>query len=425
MYCLKLNLSARLLSKKIMPVALALLVTVACDSNSDAQRLSNLVTVANADYASVTLQDGAPVISTGEQTSFTLDAVTASATMVPVTVSGAIFSSSDNNVATVANNGTVTGISDGTVTITADYGNLIDTASVRVSSATLSSINIKAPGDSFTIDECDALQLSAEGIYAGEEGQPRSITNSVMWTVASETGAVFEPSVNSKGLLRARAEELLNVTAMLGSVSGSQQLTVLGNLDSIEIVADSGDLAAGSPLQYRAVPTYTTEAATTDITDNVNWTLSDNATTAFASVDNLLPAKGVVTPTRFGGGDLSVSCGDVTDTLIINTVGGGVIDQVRLDRESPLNIQWSGVQSIVQLRASAYAGDRLIRDVTEASDWEEVSTTTNLLQIDNDDGSKGELTIRGPGEIVVKATFTDEDNGDNIYVSPALTIVVE
>ncbi len=424
-----MNCFKRLLSLhqpcKVKLVILTLVVIAGCDSNSDAQRLSNLVTVADASYTSVELQDGAEVIKVGEQISFTVDASTALAAAVPTTVSGAIFSSSDINVATVENNGTVTGVSDGDVTITVNYGNLIDTAPVRVSSAQLSAINIIVPGDNFNVNECDAVQLSAEGIFAGEESEPRAITSSVVWGVSSTTGAVFEPSADSKGLFRARSAEAVTVTATLDNVSGNQQLNVLDNLVSIEISPDTGELANGSPLQYRAVPTYSAEAGIAEITDNVDWTLSDDALTPFASVDNTLPSKGEVTPGRSGAGVLMVSCGDVTKSLNIGTVGTGVINQVRIDRESPLTIQWEGVEDTEQLRVFAFEGDRRIRDVTEDSDWVVVSRTTNLLLIDDDDGSKGELTIRGPGEIVVRATFTDEDNDDNVYVAPELTIVVE
>ena len=159
-----LNVMARLnkifATLRIFITGLIVLSIVACDSDGDALLLSNLVEVADGDFTSVEITgDTSTVIEVGGVTNLSLTAFSES-NPLGTTVDTAIWSSSDSGIATVASDGTVTGGStDGEVDITASFGNLTATRSVRISSAALVSVEINE--QSAVINECGAMQFTA------------------------------------------------------------------------------------------------------------------------------------------------------------------------------------------------------------------------------------------------------------------------
>ena len=159
-----LNVMARLnkilATFRIFITGLIVLSIVACDSDGDALLLSNLVEVADGDFTSVEITgDTSTVIEVGGVTNLSLTAFSES-NPLGTTVDTAIWSSSDSGIATVASDGTVTGGStDGEVDITASFGNLTATRSVRISSAALVSVEINE--QSAVINECGAMQFTA------------------------------------------------------------------------------------------------------------------------------------------------------------------------------------------------------------------------------------------------------------------------
>jgi len=174
---------------------------IGCDSNGDTQQLSNLIAVASEGFESIQITGASDVISTGEVQSLTASAVNDGGTIV--VIEGAVWSSSDNSIATVSSSGLVTGGSvDGEVVVTASFGNLTTSKAIRISSAPLSAINIlfnTVSAATVEVNECSAAQFEASGIFLGEEDEPRDITDSVSWTV-NPVNALFDPVIN--GLLR-------------------------------------------------------------------------------------------------------------------------------------------------------------------------------------------------------------------------------
>lgn len=395
----------------------------ACDSNGDAQQLSELVSIAEAGYTSLVI-NGDTVIETGSSTQLSLEVFTENLLIgTDISAGRADWSSADTTIAEVdSDTGIVTGGSvDGEVGITARFGNLSATTQVRVSSAELESIVIEVAADSLGLNECSANQFTALGLFQGEAEQ-RDITDSVVWSVAQPSAAFDEV-----GLLRVTSADELSVTAtriaFLGrpEVSQTDTVTVLENLQSINIVPDAGELARGSPLQYRAFPVYQNlPDETSEITDNLDWTLPEN----FAQVDNTLPDKGLVTASSAGDGVLSAAClgTTVSDSLSIVAAGSGEfaslsISPENMAREFPLTVVFQGEEIIEQLIATALFLDQQGgEDVTDDAEWTIDSTSdSSLFVLGNSSGDRGELSIRGVGTVTLTATFVDEDNDDVVF----------
>ena len=424
-----LNVMARLnkifATLRIFITGLIVLSIVACDSDGDALLLSNLVEVADGDFTSVEITgDTSTVIEVGGVTNLSLTAFSES-NPLGTTVDTAIWSSSDSGIATVASDGTVTGGStDGEVDITASFGNLTATRSVRISSAALVSVEINE--QSAAINECGAMQFTASGIFEGEEDEPRVLTNLVDWTVSPGTATFVDEEA---GLLRVTAGDVLQVTATSvdidgnsTDIAGTAEVTVLSNLVAIEVEADDGELAVGSPLQYRAFATYEEDASGTavdevEITDSVTWSILDTALSGpFASVDNVLPGRGLVTASRAGDGELTASCAGIEQQELITATGSGILASLQIvplnpERDFPLAVTFTGPEIVEQFFAQALFVDQIgFEDVTDEADWTLEADPGTPFVLDDD----GTLTINGIGTAMVTATFIDENNNNAI-----------
>jgi len=410
---------------RICIFGLIVLSISACDSDGDSQLLSNLIEVADSEFTSVEISgDTDTVIEVGGTSNLTLSAFSEGSTAGTV-IDSALWSSSDTSIATVSSDGVVTGGStDGEVDISANFGSLTATRTVRISSAELVSILISAEADE--INECGAMQFMASGIFEGEEDSPRLLTNLVDWTVNSEAATFIDAEA---GLLRVTGAGALQVTATSSDTDGisadvlaTTDVTVLDNLLSISVEADAGELTVGSPLQFRAFPMYAPDAAglpidEPEITDNVMWSIQDTALSgAFATVDNTLPDLGLVTASRAGEGTITASCAGIEEQIPVIAGGSGLLASIEIVplnslREFPLTVQFTGDTIVEQFLAQALFVDQFgSLDVTEEADWTLEAGSGTPFELDDD----GTLTINGPGTAMVTATFTDENNSDTI-----------
>ena len=97
-----------------------------------------------------------------------------------------IFTSSDTSIATIDNNGKIKALTEGTVEISAKYGDLTTTAHLRVTHTTLTKIEISTP----TMAELTRLALGGEaffrvkGFYSAD-GIEKDVTSQVIWSSKS------------------------------------------------------------------------------------------------------------------------------------------------------------------------------------------------------------------------------------------------
>jgi trimeric autotransporter adhesin len=130
----------------------------------------------------------------------------------------AVWSSSNQTVATIGINGLARGLTAGTAIITATVGDVSGGTTLTVTSATLSSIAI-TPADPH-VSEGTTLQFRAMGTFS--DGTTHDVSFSTTWS--SSNTAVS--TVNSNGLATALTRGPTTITAVSGGVSATTTLTV-------------------------------------------------------------------------------------------------------------------------------------------------------------------------------------------------------
>ena len=132
------------------------------------------------------------------------------------------WSSSDTSVATISVQGLATGAAagNGTTSITAMLDGISGSTNLSVGPPTLLSITV-TPAN-MTIDPSSTLQFTATGHYS--DGTNQDITGSVTWASTDTSVA----TISAQGLATGAAggNGTTSITAMLGTITGSTNLTV-------------------------------------------------------------------------------------------------------------------------------------------------------------------------------------------------------
>ena len=388
---------------------------VGCDS-SNLGALESRLLVAGNNITSIEVTSPSSVIQVGTSRSLTLIGTIGGVEDAETVLNGsANWSSSDSTILSVDSDGVVTGVADGSATITSTIDPLSSFIELTVSSAVLQAITIE--GDSTvsaegTIGECGSVRFSALGDFSDRAGE--SVTDLVTWSLtAGNIG-----TIDSDGVLRSTGAGVGTISAQLDGIEGTFDLTVSDNLGSIEIASDGTTLSARNSVQYTATASYIDNTSTIDVTENATWALD----AAFASVSNVLPDNGLVTATSTGTATLTATCGGVTESLSISSGSDTEIIELFFDRDSPFRSTFAG-QETISLSAFIRFENGTNRDVTEDSEWIIIENTNALNLLDNRDGSKGEVTIRGPGQLVLEARFEDEDNDPPQTITARFTVI--
>ena len=195
------------------------------------------------------------------------------------------WTSSDDTVATVDEDGVVTALKDGETTITAKVGDLTAECLVHVREVTLEGIELdKSEITMNKGEESEALKVS----YNPED---TTDDKTVTWSSENEDVATVE-----NGVVTAVGAGTTTVTATVGKYTAACEVTVLSPLESISVETDgkTDSLEVGDTVNLTVK--YNPEDTTDDKT--VTWTTSDDTV---ATVDE----NGVVT--AVGGGTATIT----------------------------------------------------------------------------------------------------------------------
>jgi trimeric autotransporter adhesin len=221
---------------------------------------------------------------------------------LPVT-NDTTWTTSNIAIATVATDGTVTGIGAGTATITGTYQGNTGTSTVVVEDKSAQSITVSPSTTTITMD--DIVRLEANATYA--DGSKEDITGSALWTTSDELVATV-----TNGIVTPVSAGTVTIMAAADDVNGTATVTVSTvSLTSVAITPDAPSIASDGIVQLTLTGTYS-DASESNLT-NVDW-MTDNNLTTISAAGGLVQAQGTA-----GTSTITASYTDSNNTIHTDT----------------------------------------------------------------------------------------------------------
>jgi hypothetical protein len=306
----------------------------------------------------ITVSPSSASIAAGLTRQFTAMGTYSDGSMQTLTAS-ATWTSSNTSVATIASGGLATGVAaGGPATITAAQNGISGTAQLTVTVPVLQSIAVSPASTSIAAGL--TRQFAAMGHYS--DASMQDITSTVTWS-SSDTGiATISNRATTAGLARGlTAGGPVTITAALGAISGTAQLTVTAPLlISINLAPANPVVIAGSNQQFTATGNYTNGPH--DITGSVTWASSN---TAVATINT----SGLASARSSGSSTISAHSGGVSGSTTMTVV---TLQSVAI---APVSMTiFAG--STLQFTATGHYSDGSVMNVTSSAKWTSSKPTT-------------------------------------------------
>jgi len=317
----------------------------------------------------------------------------------------ATWTSSAPAVATVTASGLVTSVGAGSTTITAAYDGQTPNATLTVTGATLSSINVSPAAT--TVARGLVVPFRATGVYSDSSTQ--DLTTLVTWASSDTNVAVVSNTAGSQGFASAVNPGPATITATLGAVSGTANMTVTSaTLTAISVTPPSASIARGTQRQFTATGTYT-DFSTQDITASVLWA-STNATTA--PISNAAGSNGLATGSNVGTVTISATLSGVPHSATL-TVTSAVLASIGVTPTLPSIARGNSLQ----FTAIGTYTDNTTQNLTTTVAWN--SSDTAVATISNAAGTEGLANGANVGSVTITAAIGLIGGSTTLTVSPA------
>ena len=325
--------------------------------------------------------------------------------------SAVTWGSSSSAVASVSNSagsaGLVTALSPGSTMVTAALGGISSNMTLTVTTATLVSIGV-TPMNS-TLPNGLTAALKATGVFT--DHSTHDVTSTVTWSSSAPAVASIDNAPTS-GLVSALSLGTAQLTATLGSISGSTTLTVsAAALVSIGVTPANPGLAQGLKAQFKATGTYT-DSSTQDLTVTALWSSSNPG---LASVSNASGFEGLATALGTGAVTVTAAMGTIQGSTTLNVTPATLVS-IAVTPANP-SIADGTTQ---QLTATGTYTDNSTQNLTTAVVWS--STNSGVAAVSNAFGSNGFATGLGQGMATIGAALGGMSGSTTLTVTPATLV---
>jgi uncharacterized protein YjdB len=205
-------------------------------------------------------------------------------------------SSSDPNVAIIdMGQGLVKTLRQGTVTLTAMAGKIINSTKLTVTAEELTELRVRTSSSSIAMGR--TVAVTAEGLFTN--GKTQLLDNALTWT-SSHPDLL---SINNDGSGKALGIGNITVTASFGNVSGTAKLTVTpAELTSLKMTPDASSVVAGRSQQFSLYGLFS-DGQTLPVTSDVRWSSSVPSVATIETSSGLANAltQGAITITAISG----------------------------------------------------------------------------------------------------------------------------
>ena len=330
-------------------------------------------------------------IALGESVTFKADGSFSNGVTRDISSEGT-WSSSNSAVATI--DGTkAQAQSVGTTTIMISHKGISKTATLTVTEATLSTLDINATDT--TLAEGTQTQLSVTGTYS--DGTTSTMTSQVSWSSSDSSIA----TVDANGLVTAVATGSTTITATKDGMSEAQVIMITDATLTGIALEPIADIAKGLTGQLAVTGTYT-NGQTQTLTSGVDFNSSDVSVATVSS-------SGLVTAVKEGTTTIMIRSGELVSQADV-TVLSAVLSSIMIDPASATLAKGE----TLQLKATGTYSDSLTKDLTSEVTWGGFDTAFVSV-----DGS-GFLTALAAGTTQIEATSDSQTASLNVTVTPAI-----
>lgn len=368
----------------------------ACSEGDPTALYESLIVEFN-DVQSISLSSVNTVITTGDSLQLTVTGTNSQAGTVDLT-EYVSWSVSDDNLARIKSGGVLESFStDGIVTVTASLSNFSDTLDITLSSASLSTIEIKADTltpDTLSTSVCRPLALKAFGTY--DDASVRDITEKASWSTATAAARLkTTPSVSLSYYQTPSA----SVSAELDGInSGAIDIMITDDIIDMVLSPLAITLSTGSTQTFKVLADYVAETGI-DISSTAHWQSSDTTKATFSNNNEVLTGVAEGTTT------ITASCGSQQASTLV-TVEGRTLDRIEISPDITNDLVTMSVNSSFQLSAFAYYSDGSDEDITNDVTWTAVHPTTEVVvNVSNIEPTKGLVTSNN----IVDLDYVDAD----------------
>ncbi|MGF1469932.1 MAG: Ig-like domain-containing protein [Sandaracinaceae bacterium] len=343
-----------------------------------------------------------PVATTGVGgiARFTAEAELSDGRRLDVTES-ATWSADPVSVASIVGPGEVEGVAGGEATVAASFDGREATATLGVTAADLSRIEV-TPLDP-TVGVGVDLAFQATGIF--EDGTRADLTPTVLWVATNP--AVL--AVDEDGRGRTQSPGTSIVRARLGDVEGTSTVTVTAaTLLGIVVDPASVTLGPGERTALSATGTYS-DGSQADVSASVLWT-SDDA--AVVTVSNAPGREGELTGLSAGTTTVRASIGDVEGSASVRVTDAGLVG-LEVD---PTDVVLP-VGGSADLSATGTFSDGSSRDVTAEVVW--TSDAASVARVASAGPTAGRVTALAEGVATVTASLAGVSATATVEVTAA------
>jgi trimeric autotransporter adhesin len=308
------------------------------------------------------------------------------------------------SIATVSNEpatkGRVLGVSPGTADIQATFGDVSEILIVTVVGAELETLQVR-PGNT-TLANLSLVPFTVHGTFS--DGETRELTADVTWTSNNQAVARVSDVEDDKGWVTTLAAGSAVITASLGEVSASSNLSVVGAVPAALSVAPFQFLLAADTSRQ-----LTATASGVDVTRLATWSSSNPE---IATVSNLRDQRGLVSARSPGIVEITATLGEVSNSALLEVTNAQltgleilpIVAEVVIPRRTSLMLEVRGLFS-----------DNSIQELTRDATWD--SSDPAIAGVENSPPDKGRVEGLEVGTAQITAMFGTQSDSRTVRVT--------
>lgn len=313
-----------------------------------------------------------------------------------------IWSQDDSSIATINQNGLVTGIAAGQTTVSATAEGVSSNATITVTERDVASLRILPTSLSLRVNESEnltAIALDEDGIEL--EGKQ------VTWASEDEDIA----TIDEAGTLSGLSVGQVKISASLGDVSAELLVSVTPEaIDQIVVTPDAAEMVVGDTQTFRAAAVGTSGAVLDGRT--LTWSSSNN------DVLTVTPL-GLVSAVGSGTAQVSARSEGVFGTATILVLNP--IDRVEI---TPIATELLVNESII-LDATTFAvdGTEVLREVTWSSNDDTIASVDDNGRVTGHMPGTANITAESEGKSATAVVIVKPQPVDSVTLTPSVEVV--